>query len=398
MKLNLKLTIITSMILGLSQSVIANEIVPSNIVQNLVKQEQVSVHTNAKPAPHIKMVIDGVQQQMTDPMVMENNRVFLPIRNVGNLLGVNVDYLEKEKIAVAYNEKAYLELPLGYNSAVKDQTILLPVDANNKDTRIITYNNRTYFAVAYNEKAYLELPLGYNSAVKDQTILLPVDANNKDTRIITYNNRTYLPVRFVAENLGFNITYANSTVTVTTNPTDTPDVPDLGGDLDISKMNPADPTNPHNLQAFKDGRSLSVMPLASWDKIQKPAGANQQLWNNCKDVYKNGVVQAKGKLSDLPDGLNRIRNGKEDFNIKGMTVPRIGVNNKGVLKSSRGGAPTVIFFKDGSSVQVDMGADASIGKDFNGNYFPGKGLKDVSCIVIADTQAYGAYVFYPTGE
>ncbi len=339
------------MILGLSQSVIANEIVPSNIVQNLVKQEQVSVHTNAKPAPHIKMVIDGVQQQMTDPMVMENNRVFLPIRNVGNLLGVNVDYLEKEKIAVAYNEKAYLELPLGYNSAVKDQTILLPVDAN-----------------------------------------------NKDTRIITYNNRTYLPVRFVAENLGFNITYANSTVTVTTNPTDTPDVPDLGGDLDISKMNPADPTNPHNLQAFKDGRSLSVMPLASWDKIQKPAGANQQLWNNCKDVYKNGVVQAKGKLSDLPDGLNRIRNGKEDFNIKGMTVPRIGVNNKGVLKSSRGGAPTVIFFKDGSSVQVDMGADASIGKDFNGNYFPGKGLKDVSCIVIADTQAYGAYVFYPTGE
>lgn len=348
MKLNLKIAIIASIILGLSTSIMAKEIIASNMAQNLVKKEQVSEHTNAKPAPHIKMVIDGKQQQLTDPMLLENGRVFLPIRNVGKLLGINVDYLEKEKIAVAYNEKAYLELPLGYNTAVKDQTILLPVDAN-----------------------------------------------NKDTRIITYNNRTYLPVRFVSENLGFNITYANNTVTVNTKG-DTSD--DTNGQLDVSNMNPSDPNNAHNLNAFKDGRSLSVLPKAPWSQVKKPEGASDRLWNNGVKLYTNGVVMATGKLSDMPKDLNRMKDGVENFDSKTSTVPRITVNSKGALVSSRGGAPTVIFFKDGTTVQVDNGADASMGRDNNGNYKPGKGLKDISCILVGDTQSKAAYIFQVTGE
>lgn len=350
MKLNLKIAIIASIILGLSTSIMAKEIIASNMAQNLVKKEQVSEHTNAKPAPHIKMVIDGKQQQLTDPMLLENGRVFLPIRNVGKLLGINVDYLEKEKIAVAYNEKAYLELPLGYNTAVKDQTILLPVDAN-----------------------------------------------NKDTRIITYNNRTYLPVRFVSENLGFNITYANNTVTVNTKG-DTPDVPNTNGQLDVSNMNPSDPNNAHNLNAFKDGRSLSVMPKAQWSQVKKPEGVSDKYWNNCSKSYNNGVVMATGKLSDMPKDINTMYEGKEDFEHSLTTVPRITVNSKGALVSSRGGAPTVIFFNDGTTTQVNMGADASMGRDENGNYKPGKGVDDIACIVVADTQARAAYVFQVTGE
>ena len=350
MKLNLKIAIIASIILGLSTSIMAKEIIASNMAQNLVKKEQVSEHTNAKPAPHIKMVIDGKQQQLTDPMLLENGRVFLPIRNVGKLLGINVDYLEKEKIAVAYNEKAYLELPLGYNTAVKDQTILLPVDAN-----------------------------------------------NKDTRIITYNNRTYLPVRFVSENLGFQITYANNIVTVNTKG-DTPDVPNTNGQLDVSNMNPSDANNAHNLNAFKDGRSLSVMPKAQWSQVKKPEGVNNTVWNNTMKVSPNGAVMATGKLSDMPKDINFMVNGKEDTEKPGMTVPRITVNSKGALVSSRGGAPTVIFFKDGTYVQVNMGADASMGKDDNGNYKPGKGLKDIACITVSDTQAGAEYVFFVTGE
>lgn len=332
------------------QSTLPKTLPASGKVLEVIKYDTPVLTTKAKPAPHIKMVIDGKQQQLTDPMLLENGRVFLPIRNVGKLLGINVDYLEKEKIAVAYNEKAYLELPLGYNTAVKDQTILLPVDAN-----------------------------------------------NKDTRIITYNNRTYLPVRFVSENLGFNITYANNTVTVNTKG-DTPDVPNTNGQLDVSNMNPSDPNNAHNLNAFKDGRSLSVLPKAPWSQVKKPEGVSDKYWNNCSKSYNNGVVMATGKLSDMPKDLNIVKNGVEDFDAKTSTVPKITVNSKGALVSSRGGAPTVIFFNDGTTVQVNMGADASMGRDENGNYKPGKGVDDIACIVVADVESRAAYVFQVTGE
>ena len=79
----------------------------------------------------------------------------------------------------------------------------------------VDYIESNKVAIAENAKAKLELPLGYNQAVKDMSLVLPIDEANKSTRILSYNSRTYLPVRFISENLGFNIDYADKTISIT---------------------------------------------------------------------------------------------------------------------------------------------------------------------------------------
>ena len=284
----------------------------------------------------IKITINGIEQTLTNKPKSINGTTYLPLRELGDLLNLKTEYL-KERNSVS---------------------------------------------------------------VVSETQSLDISLSGQDSVALIENGKTYLPLRFISENLGYGIIYDNGTILITTEPTEgsTPDVPNTNGQLDVSNMNPSDANNAHNLNAFKDGRSLSVMPKAQWSQVKKPEGASDRLWNNGVKLYTNGVVMATGKLSDMPKDLNRMKDGVENFDSKTSTVPRITVNSKGALVSSRGGAPTVIFFKDGTYVQVDNGADASMGKDDNGNYKPGKGLKDIACITVSDTQAGAEYVFFVTGE
>ena len=284
----------------------------------------------------IKITINGIEQTLTNKPKSINGTTYLPLRELGDLLNLKTEYL-KERNSVS---------------------------------------------------------------VVSETQSLDISLSGQDSVALIENGKTYLPLRFISENLGYGIIYDNGTILITTEPTEgnTPDVPNTNGQLDVSNMNPSDANNAHNLNAFKDGRSLSVLPKAQWSQVKKPEGVSDKYWNNCSKTYNNGVVMATGKLSDMPKDINKVYEGKEDFEHSLTTVPRITVNSKGALVSSRGGAPTVIFFKDGTYVQVDNGADASMGKDDNGNYKPGKGVDDIACVVVADTQAKAAYVLQVTGE
>ncbi|MBC8581397.1 copper amine oxidase N-terminal domain-containing protein [Zhenhengia yiwuensis] len=284
----------------------------------------------------IKITINGIEQTLTNKPKSINGTTYLPLRELGDLLNLKTEYL-KERNSVS---------------------------------------------------------------VVSETQSLDISLSGQDSVALIENGKTYLPLRFISENLGYGIIYDNGTILITTEPTEgnTPDVPNTNGQLDVSNMNPSDPNNAHNLNAFKDGRSLSVLPKAQWSQVKKPEGASDRSWNNCSKVYSNGVIMATGKLSDMPKDINKVYEGKEDFEHSLTTVPKISVNSKGVLVSSRGGAPTMILFKDGTTVQVDNGADASMGRDENGNYKPGKGVDDIACVVVADTQARAAYVFQVTGE
>lgn len=141
----------------------------SPLVTKIQQSSKPVTKNNGKPAPQIKIFVNNTPQTLADPVIMDNGRVFLPVRALANLLNIHVNYLDTYKVATASNSTAYLELPLGYNKAIKDKTLTLAIDAN-----------------------------------------------NTDTRIITYNSRTYLPVRFISENLGYNISYAYQTVSITT--------------------------------------------------------------------------------------------------------------------------------------------------------------------------------------
>ena len=192
----------------------------SEKVREVLTQEAVMT-TEAQPATHIKLIVDGEVYPLQEPMLEENGRIFLPLQAISTLLELNTDYIGKEKVVIISNDHTYLELPLGYNQAVKDKSLILPIDKG-----------------------------------------------NKNTRIFTYNSRTYLPVRFISENLGIEISYSNQTVTINTGKGDTvtpkpeqpkPEKPS-DGLYDLSGINPSDPTNSLNLQALQDGRSLYNAP------------------------------------------------------------------------------------------------------------------------------------------
>ncbi|HHX62410.1 MAG TPA: copper amine oxidase N-terminal domain-containing protein [Epulopiscium sp.] len=344
--------IITSNVGTVVYAAEATATAPSAKVLEVIKKASPVNVTSAKPAPNIKITVNGKAATLKDPIVMENGRVFLPVRNLGELLGVNVDYQAANKVATAQNSNAYLELPLGYNEAVKNKTIVLPIDTA-----------------------------------------------NKSTRIITYNNRTYLPVRFISENLGYQISYANNTVAITTDGTTpttptvpttptTPTTPADGQFSDVSQMNPADKDNPHNLIAFSEGRSLSQIPTVPFSQITKPAGMTDAQWNKMKELHgpsKLGFVLASGKISDMPKDILRMYDGKEENN-KGITgVTKITVNPDSISATS---SPinTLFVFKDGTHQYVDRGKT-----------FKGKTLNDVLFIDFYDV-GNGSYIFFPTGN
>ena len=193
----------------------ASDLASIQILQ-LVKSTNPVLTNNAKPVPNIKITVNNKPATLTDPIVMDNERVFLPLRSLGDLLNINVDYIANIKVAKAQNAKTFLELPLGYNQAVKNKTLILPIDTS-----------------------------------------------NKNTRIISYNSRTYLPVRFISENLGYQISYGNNTVSITTDGT-APIIPDTPKPQPKPTTPPTQPTDSSKPPTYKGKKEGEISKDGNW--------------------------------------------------------------------------------------------------------------------------------------
>lgn len=202
---------------GQSLLVHASTLTISQVATKHISTNQPNFSTNAKPANNIQILINNKPHTMKDPILLENGRVFLPVRNLGELLNINIDYLADSKTAIAQNSKAYLELPLGHNKAIKDRTLVLPIDTN-----------------------------------------------NSNTRILSYVNRTYLPVRFISENLGYQISYGNNTVSITTDGS-TPVLPSKPSKpTPQPKPQPSKPTASNKPPTYKGKKDFETSPDGNW--------------------------------------------------------------------------------------------------------------------------------------
>ena len=124
-----------------------------------------------------KLFVNDQQVEIKDGSVVYENRLFLPVRELGQALGLEVGYVEKEKIVALDNGK--IQLPVNQNKAV--------VDGN----------------------------------------IVSIDKENDKVGTIVLNDKTYLPIRFVSESLGYKVEYVsdkkevyintNTTVTTDTN-------------------------------------------------------------------------------------------------------------------------------------------------------------------------------------
>ena len=112
----------------------------------------------------IKVTIDGASVQWTDaePFIDDNYRTMVPLRAVGEALGLNVDWDNSAKEAIFTKSS---------------ETIYFPIDS-------------MYYRT---ENGTIE---------------------SMDTAAVIVKNRTYAPVRYLAEYFGYNVSWDGSTQTV----------------------------------------------------------------------------------------------------------------------------------------------------------------------------------------
>ncbi len=134
------------------------EIAQSMEIKN-AKKNTITSPQDASTDNSQKLFINDKQIEIKDGSIVYQDRLFLPVRELGEALGLEVEYVEKEKIVVLDNGK-------------------------------------------------IQLPVNQNKAVVNGSILA-IDKENDKVGTIVINNRTYLPLRFVSESLGYEVEYVS---------------------------------------------------------------------------------------------------------------------------------------------------------------------------------------------
>lgn len=103
----------------------------------------------------------------TTPMIIEGT-TYLSVRALGELLGLKVDYDEKESVAILEDTKTTnrLDLPLGYTYALHNGSIV-PIDAANTTKGIPSINGKSYLPLRF-----VGTSLEYHIEFKDNSIYI----------------------------------------------------------------------------------------------------------------------------------------------------------------------------------------------------------------------------------
>lgn len=137
----------------------------SEAVQKIIETEKKQTTDSSKVTfPEVKFYLETKEIELSTPIMMIDGKTFLPVRALGKVLGIDVNYAPQHKVAYIDTPNVELELPLYYNKAVKNKTTVLEI-----------------------EGAKVEL----------------------------YKGSTYLPIRFVGENLGYKVDYKDNKIIFT---------------------------------------------------------------------------------------------------------------------------------------------------------------------------------------
>ncbi|MDE6181912.1 MAG: hypothetical protein K2F59_01725 [Eubacteriales bacterium] len=124
---------------------------------------------------NFNLYVNGSKKTLKNNYVVVNGRTFIPVREVANLLGIHdqdISWDATNKVASLAKDGTLIEIPIGYTKANVDNEI--------KDI--------------------------------DET-----DTPASPTRSLLHNGVTYLPLRFLCENLDYNVEYDSATKTIRIN-------------------------------------------------------------------------------------------------------------------------------------------------------------------------------------
>lgn len=132
----------------------------------------VDVDKDASFTP-IKVYFDGKAVALTSRPFSYKGRIYLPLREIGEILGAEIGWNKENKVAIVETTTKRVEMPQGYRKAVH-----------------------------------------FKKSEPSKATAVSIDQTSLDVRIILYTEKTYLPIRFTAESLGFNVKYEDSTASV----------------------------------------------------------------------------------------------------------------------------------------------------------------------------------------
>lgn len=156
----------------------------------------------------INVTVDGVAVQWTDatPYVDANNRTMVPLRAIGEAMGLEVEWDNTDKtatFATAYEEK----------DAVSWGEVM---DTDN-DSKADSFMGSSGVVFTLNEKMAVSAILFYKFGThveNAEPTYTEADVINMDTAAVMKDGRTYAPVKYLAEFYGYTVTWDQKTSTV----------------------------------------------------------------------------------------------------------------------------------------------------------------------------------------
>ena len=133
--------------------------------------------------PHVKdaketniytVMLNGKIVDLSDPIVVRNNTVHLPVRAISDLLGIEIGYSQKYGVAFAADKNTFLEIPVGYSEAVRNEEVKQIGNGN----RSILHKDRTYLPLRFISDQFDTVTIDYLSptktiAIKTNNVQLP---------------------------------------------------------------------------------------------------------------------------------------------------------------------------------------------------------------------------------
>ena len=310
MKKFIAICLSTIFTLSYANNILASDISLDKAIEiKEAKKNRIQPPQNISVDENIIIDIDEQTLNIKDSAIVYENRVYLPVRELSQALQLQLDYNSEQKITILNGGK-------------------------------------------------IQLPVNENKAVVNDKIV-SIDKENDKVGTIIVNDKTYLPLRFISENLGYNVSYSPSSK--------------------IVHINTNGKVNVNTSENFETEKQQVTETKLNKDEAKKLYKQVNEAIDNYKNVtiikkYRNKLELKENSNSEV---INTLIEGKVFFDIK--AEPKLYINEKTILESSEE-KETInqkIFYKD-ENLYIDQNLNDGENEKYKGYVGNKFNLQDVT--------------------
>ena len=138
-----------------------------------------------------KILFNNQEQSFQNPVININGRVYLPVRDLANTLGCEIEWDNEAKVAtVTPPNGKVIEVPIGSNKIVVDGN---PVQIDQQGTKALIYQSRTYLPIRIICE-YAGHTVDYQTSGNTKYVL--IDSHIPDPSKHTYDDEITVPEQY----------------------------------------------------------------------------------------------------------------------------------------------------------------------------------------------------------